>query len=291
MKKWKTSILFFILIAMVLAILAVKLKDPVSTLLGTPIPTPATTSEVQSNNHERNMYLMEDFGIACGFKYTVKDVYLTHKRGEWGCYEWEEDSADGWNELYQRRLQTDKIFFNENGDFIGDYFYMIITMEIQNLSDQMQMISTLQNSIIPFIGHTVGTGDDMAGDCRDSQPFPIENSSFEKYKDQFFNSDAPFEPNPDYYLWFLEPGDVITVQMVYFPLSSEILKKVLNGEWTLSICPAPMGALGRAYSGPGKLGQEEQIDPEILKEKNFTLIDGVRSTYIELPITEDCVRD
>ena len=287
MKKQRTKLLPIIIVAIAVVVLAVKLKDPISTLLETPIPTPATTSEVQSNDHERNMYLMEDFGIACGFKYTVKDVYLTHKRGEWG----EDDSIKTKNENYQRRFQTDEVFLNESGDFINNYFYMVVTLEIQNLTDQLAQVNTLDNSIIPIMGNVIGTVDDMPYECCDVIPIPKENPNFEKYKDLFWNPDAPPRLIDTYYTWILEPDESVVIEIPYFPLSDKTLKKVLDGEWTLSIRPAPMGTLGKAYSGPGKLGQEDQIDPEILKEENFLSIDGVRSTYIELPITEDCIRD
>ena len=141
MKKQRTKLLIIIVAVMAAVILVVKLKEPVSTLLQTPPATPSATPLAQEDDG-RNMYLMEEFGVACGFKYTVKDVYLTRKYGGWVAEDFSE-----MNEYYQLHLPTEEDVIDDNGDFLPGYFYLVVTLEIQNLASEFQELSVTQNSI------------------------------------------------------------------------------------------------------------------------------------------------
>ena len=119
---------------------------------------------------------------------------------------------------------------------------------------------------------------------------PEEDPDFDKYWQETMGD---VEPNPDKSnrscWWYLDPGESITVTIASGLVSDETVAKVLDGTWTLAIQPIPKGGSGRAYTGPGKLGQEDQIDPEILNFDNDEKY--VQTTYIKLPITKNSIRD
>ena len=282
MKKQRTKLLIIIVAVMAAVILVVKLKEPVSTLLQTPPPTPSATPLAQEDDG-RNMYLMEEFGVACGFKYTVKDVYLTRKCGNW------EVNVSMENQYFKDVTKSNKDLMDENGDLMDGYYYIVVTLEVQNLMDHIDEVNTISNNIVHFMGKAIGTSDDLQNECFYAATTPKENPNFEKYRDLFWKPEDPLTLSDTYYLWFLEPEEAVTLQQAYYPLSDETLTKVLDGTWTLAIQPIPKGGSGRAYTGPGKLGQEDQIDPEILNFDNDEKY--VQTTYIKLPITKNSIRD